>query len=678
MMSKSLPKPLRVWFWLQALLLLALVAPAWADPPTRVLRVAEVSGEAWWFDPEQREWQPLMRNQSLAEGDRVRVDTQARVGLRVGASALWLNELSQLEILRLDDDRMDLALDQGALAMRWVGAEAAREAQVRTREGRFLFEQPGAYRIDQTGRASRAQAFEGRMRFEGRGNGDAPLWLDAPEQAELWWEGGPRAERSRMVRHDAFGQWLVSEAAFGRGERDSNRIAYRYVSPELTGADELDRHGGWESSSEYGAVWIPTRVEVGWAPYRHGRWSWSRHWGWTWVDDLPWGYATSHFGRWVFWRNRWCWSPGHRVPRPVFAPALVAWVGSGGVSVGVQIGSRWVPPVAWVPLAPREVYVPWYRHSPDYWRRFNPGTEPIGVHRPHRPHEHAVPINRQVPGAVSAFAERPDRPDRHDGRGHWDARPVPVRDEQVIRELTPLQHGPAHVGPMPQRPAQSAEEWQRPSTPGRWSREPAAGNARDPREGRDLPMQGVPPRVELPREANETRPGRDGTPLPHREPSWRRDEDRSESARPDVRPAPRPEFRGEPRLEPRSEGRADMPRSEPRIEVAPAPQTPRSRLEEAAPQPQISPAWGGSARERAERVERVERNDRSERMERREREMEQPRRAPEPRRMESVPQRMEAPRMEPPRVERQESRREAPERKDKERERDEKRRERER
>ncbi|MBH9552514.1 DUF6600 domain-containing protein [Inhella gelatinilytica] len=680
-MSKSLPKPLRVWFWFQALLLLALVAPAWADPPTRVLRVTEVGGEAWWFDPDQREWQPLMRNQSLAEGDRVRVDAQGRVGLRVGASSLWLSESSQFEILRFDDERMDLALDQGALAVRWVGAEAAREAQVRTRDGRFLFEQPGAYRIDQLGRGSRAQAFEGRMRFEGRGSADAPVWLDAPEQAELWWDGGPRAERSRLLRHDAFGQWLVSELGFGRGERESERVAYRYVSPDLTGADELDRHGRWESSTEYGSVWIPLRVEVGWAPYRYGRWHWSRHWGWTWVDDLPWGYATSHYGRWVYWRNRWCWSPGHRVPRPVFAPALVAWVGSGNVSVGVSLGSRWAPPVAWVPLAPREVYVPWYRHSPDYWRRFNPGVE----HRPHRPHEPVVPIHRHVPGAVSAFDERPEGRGRGEGLG----RPIAVRDEQVVRELAPLQHGPAHGGPMPQRPAQSADEWQRPQNPGRWSRDPRDGNeARDSRlgrEGRD-PVAPTVPRVPLP--------------------GGRRDDDGTERERPTVRPAPRPEVRSDPREargdfvrpDPRLEdtrpdmrrdARPETPRVEPRFEAQPLPLPQRSRVDEPlAPAPNSSPAplWGGSARERAERNEqrpeqRLERTERQDRFERPERDMDRPRSAPEPRfeAPRSEPRRVDGPtRMDPPRVERPETRREAPERKEKDKEREDKRRERER
>src|SRR5437867_1713415 len=80
-------------------------------------------------------------------------------------------------------------------------------------------------------------------------------------------------------------------------------------------------------------------------------------WGWTWVDDAPWGFAPFHYGRWVWYRSRWCWAPGSYVARPVYAPALVAWVGGPSVNVSVSIG-RSSPPVGWFPLGPREVYVP--------------------------------------------------------------------------------------------------------------------------------------------------------------------------------------------------------------------------------------------------------------------------------------------------------------------------------
>ena len=92
-------------------------------------------------------------------------------------------------------------------------------------------------------------------------------------------------------------------------------------------------------------------------------------WGWTWVDDEPWGYAPFHYGRWAFTPAGWVWIPGPPALRPVYAPALVAWVGGPrfGVSIGVGVG----PSVGWFALGPGEVWVPAYRASPAYFSRVN-------------------------------------------------------------------------------------------------------------------------------------------------------------------------------------------------------------------------------------------------------------------------------------------------------------------
>src|SRR5437016_591981 len=118
------------------------------------------------------------------------------------------------------------------------------------------------------------------------------------------------------------------------------------------GVEDLDDYGDWRSSPEYGDVWFP-RVSAGWAPYREGHWAWIDPWGWTWVDDDPWGYAPFHYGRWAAFGGRWGWIPGPVAVRPVYAPALVVFVGGGGFVAGGN--------VAWFAMGPREVYVPSYR-----------------------------------------------------------------------------------------------------------------------------------------------------------------------------------------------------------------------------------------------------------------------------------------------------------------------------
>jgi hypothetical protein len=122
----------------------------------------------------------------------------------------------------------------------------------------------------------------------------------------------------------------------------------------------LDTYGDWVDESEYGPVWYPRQVAVEWSPYSYGRWTWISPWGWTWVDDAPWGFAPFHYGRWASVRGRWGWVPGPLHVRPVYAPALVAWVGTApprsGISVSIAFGSG----IGWFPLAPHEVYVPSY------------------------------------------------------------------------------------------------------------------------------------------------------------------------------------------------------------------------------------------------------------------------------------------------------------------------------
>ena len=53
--------------------------------------------------------------------------------------------------------------------------------------------------------------------------------------------------------------------------------------------------------------------------------------------------------------------------RPVYSPALVAWVGGPHFGVGVGVGVN----VGWFPLGPREVYVPSYHVSRTYVNNVN-------------------------------------------------------------------------------------------------------------------------------------------------------------------------------------------------------------------------------------------------------------------------------------------------------------------
>src|SRR6202007_1118709 len=110
---------------------------------------------------------------------------------------------------------------------------------------------------------------------------------------------------------------------------DGTRLSAPYfISRDMTGYTALDDAGQWQATGKYGEVWRPNSVPVGWAPYRDGHWRWLAPWGWSWIDDQPWGFAPSHYGRWVMIDDHWAWAPGAFTMRPLFAPAVVPFLGT--------------------------------------------------------------------------------------------------------------------------------------------------------------------------------------------------------------------------------------------------------------------------------------------------------------------------------------------------------------
>ena len=333
-----------------------------SDPPGRVGRLSDLNGQVWLFSPDAGEWVSASRNRPLTTGDRLSTDAGARAEIRIGSTTLRLDSGSEIEVLRLDDDRVAVQLHNGSASVRLRNREAAAEFELKTGEGRFRVLRTGRYRFDRIDEASHVTVYNGQAVYEGPGSA---LTVNSGQRAEFWVDASNAAQYSiTEPLRDAFAAWN------GERDRSDDRSASsRYVSPEMTGVEDLDRHGRWEQSDDYGALWIPRVVAPGWAPYSSGHWAWVRPWGWTWVDDAPWGFAPFHYGRWVWFRSNWCWAPGTYVARPVYAPALVAWVGGPHLSVSINIGGG--PAVGWFPLAPREVYVPTYHVSPRYVQNVN-------------------------------------------------------------------------------------------------------------------------------------------------------------------------------------------------------------------------------------------------------------------------------------------------------------------
>ncbi|WP_291991570.1 DUF6600 domain-containing protein [Candidatus Accumulibacter sp. ACC003] len=345
-----------------AILLLTLLAalPAVADPSGRVGRIAWLSGSVHLHRADSGESSSALLNWPISTGDVLSTAAGARSEVQIGSTLLQLDSASVLEFVLVDDQRVHLRLLDGSVLARLRSADAAREFVLSTRDGDFSPREVGSYRFDADRSTVSASVLAGSLRFEAS---DSALEVSVGQRAQLWNDGRTHYQLSAPANDD-FALWSA-----GRPRPLVDAGHGRYVSPEMTGAADLDAYGSWSDNAEYGAVWFPRAVAADWAPYRNGRWLWVEPWGWTWVGDEAWGFAPFHYGRWVLYGGAWGWVPGRRVARPVYAPALVAWVGTPGAGVSVQVGTR--PAVGWFPLAPREVYVPPYRASANHVRQVN-------------------------------------------------------------------------------------------------------------------------------------------------------------------------------------------------------------------------------------------------------------------------------------------------------------------
>jgi len=342
-----------------ALSLLLCGAAQAGDPPAVVGRVSWLAGGVTLQGPAgARDTAQL--NLPVTSGELLATDGGGRAEVWAGPSALRLDVASTLRVVALDDAQRQFALDDGALALRVDDDGDARHSVVDTSVGRFAPQQSGAWRIDvRRDGGVDATALRGGLRFEG--NGGTTVTVLGGQRVHLAPEGATVHVAFDDATHDDFAAFVGARDRAYDGVQSA-----RHVSPQMTGIESLDHAGHWESAPEWGWVWVPL-VASDWAPYRFGRWDWIEPWGWTWVDDAPWGFAPFHYGRWTLWGERWAWVPGEYVARPVYAPALVGWVGGVAPPVGVAVGAR----IGWFPLAPHEAYVPRYTVSASYLRGLN-------------------------------------------------------------------------------------------------------------------------------------------------------------------------------------------------------------------------------------------------------------------------------------------------------------------
>ena len=355
----------------------ALAPAAWAqdegaDPPTRVGRIAIIEGTVSFHPSPDDPWAAAAVNYPIAQAGQLWVEPGGRAEIGLGEARIRIDGGTELDIVQFDDQNVVLSVPQGRVDLYLHGRHPEEQYIVETPRGNVNVSDDGHYRFvaGSSGDPTRVASFTGLANIA---EPQTQLTINHGEEAVISPTDPPTFQVSQAAE-DPFDHWGED-----RERRVTEGASYRYVSPDMPGAADLDQYGSWRDNPEYGHVWFPSAVEAGWAPYHHGHWASVAPWGWTWVDDAPWGFAPFHYGRWAEFEGRWGWVPGEVAVHPVYAPALVAWVGDPSALVGgVAIGGVGVS-VGWLPLGPREVWVPPYHTSIDYVRASNIAYVPRNV-----------------------------------------------------------------------------------------------------------------------------------------------------------------------------------------------------------------------------------------------------------------------------------------------------------
>ena len=397
--------------WCAALALaLAVVVPVRAaaqdqqdDPPSRVARLGYLQGSVSFQPAGETDWVGAVPNRPMTTGDQLWTEQGSRAEVQLGSAVIRLAANTGFSFLNLDDNTIQIQLTSGAvnITVRRLGNDD--DFEVDTPNQAFTAFQPGHYRLEVSPDGSYTAISVREGEGEATGNGQT-YTLRGGQRGTFSGTDSLDAEVIPIYGPDDFDTWCE-----GRDHRYDYSRSAQYLSHDVVGYEDLDDYGDWRDDSNYGHIWFPNQVAVGWAPYHQGHWDWISPWGWTWVDDSSWGYAPFHYGRWVSAGGRWGWIAGPVAVQPVYAPALVVFIGAGGAGFGGNVG--------WFALGPRDVYVPSYHVSEAYVNRVNISNTTVNITTVTNVYHTTIInnsttitnityVNRNVAGAVMAVPQQ--------------------------------------------------------------------------------------------------------------------------------------------------------------------------------------------------------------------------------------------------------------------------------
>ncbi|HEX8757860.1 MAG TPA: DUF6600 domain-containing protein, partial [Steroidobacteraceae bacterium] len=310
------------------------------NPPGRAAQLSYAEGSVSLEPAGTSTWTSATLNRPLTLGDKLWTDQNSRAELDIGDAVIRLGGTTGFSFLNLDEQTAQMQVSAGTVIVHVRSLASGEQDEIDTPNLALTLEQPGTYRVEvsDTGDTTIVKVDDGAALATGGGQSYP---VTAQQSVTFTGTATLAADYASLGAPDSLDDWSMQR---DQQQQQRSQVAQQYVPPETVGADDLGSYGSWESTPDWGYAWFPA-VSAGWAPYSLGSWVWVSPWGWTWVDAEPWGFAPFHYGRWGYWQRRWCWIPSPRRKRPIYAPALVGWVGGrhggGPRSIGPHVG--WFP-----------------------------------------------------------------------------------------------------------------------------------------------------------------------------------------------------------------------------------------------------------------------------------------------------------------------------------------------
>lgn len=324
--------------------------------PSSIARLSFTRGITSFLPAGETKWVKTSINRPIITGDRLWTGANSLLELQLDTATIRLGNQTNIKVLNLNNKIIQVQLSGGTILLRVGRLKPQQIVEVSTPNLAFITAKPGNYRIFVNSKTNityvtvkegSGTVYGSKTAYQINAGSSCPFG----KNLKIY-------QCTTKLSIDDFDRWSQERDRLGKVKTT------RYVSSDMIGEEDLQQYGRWTVAKKYGHVWIPNETRSDWAPYRNGHWVWIRHWGWTWVDEQPWGFAPFHYGRWVYIDHRWSWVPGPRNIQPVYAPALVVFVGGKNFNLKLSSG---VSGIAWFPLAPGEVYIPPRHFSREYF-----------------------------------------------------------------------------------------------------------------------------------------------------------------------------------------------------------------------------------------------------------------------------------------------------------------------